>query len=51
MDDKNTTIWISKKTKERLDSVGNFKESYDDVLNRVLDIFEVKSPNDLVAKK
>ena len=37
-----TTITIQKKTKERLDSLGRFRESYDDLLNRILDEFEEK---------
>lgn len=44
MEYENTTIWMSKNTKKRLDSIGNFKESYDDVLNRIIDLIEEYLP-------
>lgn len=37
-----TTITLKKKTKSRLEAIGEFKESYDDLINRILDIFEFK---------
>jgi hypothetical protein len=42
-----TTIWISRHTKERMDAVGKFQESYDELLNRILDIFEIKKIDEL----
>jgi predicted CopG family antitoxin len=33
---KMTTIWISKETKEKLDKLGKFGESYNDILKRLL---------------
>ena len=47
MENENTTIWISKTTKARLDSIGNFKESYDDVLNRIINSLEDHRIKDL----
>jgi hypothetical protein len=35
MQNEETTIRISKKTKELLDSIGKKPESYDDIVNRV----------------
>lgn len=38
--DKITTIRVNKKTKERLCKVGNYSDTADDILNRLLDNFE-----------
>lgn len=40
MENEMTTIWVSKDTKKRLDSIGAFKETYDKLLNRIMDVFE-----------
>jgi hypothetical protein len=37
-----TTISLSHKTKRRLDKHGKFKESYDEIINNLLDIVEAK---------
>ncbi len=39
-DEEMTTIWISKKTKERFDKLGNLKMTQDDVLNSLIDFWE-----------
>lgn len=42
MDNKSTTIKVSKKTKNRLDKLKSHKrETYDDVLQKVLNILNV----------
>ena len=35
--DKKTTIWLSESTKKRLDAIGEFNDTYDSILNRILD--------------
>ena len=41
MEEKNTTIAISKKTKEKLDKlVENKQDTYEDIINRLLEIKE-----------
>lgn len=40
MPEEMTTIWVSKVTKKRLDELGAFKETYDKVLKRIIDVFE-----------
>jgi hypothetical protein len=42
MDSDRTTIQITKKTRERLDAMGKRRESYDIILNRLMDIIEQK---------
>jgi hypothetical protein len=38
-----TTIQITKKTRDRLDAMGKRRESYDMILNRLMDIIEGKA--------
>lgn len=38
--DETTTIRVTQKTKERLEKKGSFGESFDDLLNRLLDSIE-----------
>ena len=47
MENENTTIWISKSTKARLDSLGTFKESYDDLISRLVENFDNKRIEEL----
>ena len=44
-------IRVSEHTKKRLDDLGKFKESYDDILKRILDIYELKAVKALVEEK
>jgi hypothetical protein len=37
-----TSISVSHKTKHRLDKHGKFKETYDEIINNLLDIVEAK---------
>ena len=37
MSDEKTTIQVTVKTKARLDKIGFKKDTYDDILNRLLD--------------
>jgi len=46
-----TTIKISKKTKERLDHLNEHKETYDAVINKVLNIINICLKNPLLANK
>jgi hypothetical protein len=48
MEDENdtTTIRVKFKTKRRLDEFGNKGDSYDDLLNRLIDEFERGNVND-----
>jgi len=39
-DNETTTIRMSLKTKERFDKLGNYGESADDILNRLMDALE-----------
>jgi len=39
---KETTIRIKKPTKKRLEKIGKFNESYDDLINRLIDENEKK---------
>jgi len=39
-DNETTTIRISLRTKERFDKMGNYGESADDILNRLMDVLE-----------
>jgi hypothetical protein len=38
-----TTIQITKKTRDRLDAMGKRRESYDMILNRLMDTIEGKA--------
>jgi hypothetical protein len=42
-DSDRTTIQIRKRTRDRLDSMGKRRESYDLILNRLMDIIEGKA--------
>jgi hypothetical protein len=42
-DNDRTTIQITKKTRNRLDAMGKRRESYDLILNRLMDIIEGKA--------
>lgn len=42
MESERTTIQITKKTRDRLDVMGKRRESYDVILNRLMDIIEGK---------
>lgn len=46
-----TTIRLSRDTKARIDSLGKKNESYDDVLGRILDIFEFKRADEIIEAK
>lgn len=41
-----TTIALSRATKSRLDSHGRMRETYDELLNRILDSVESDGDND-----
>lgn len=41
--EKTTTIRVKEKTKERLESHGKMNESFDDLINRILNELEKKS--------
>lgn len=38
-----TTVKLMKKTRERLAEIGSKKETYDDVINRLIEFFEKNS--------
>lgn len=40
MENDNTTITLKKKTKERLEKFGEYKETHDDIVNKLLDKLE-----------
>lgn len=46
-----TTIWISQDNKARLEALGKFGENYDDVLGKILDVFELKKATELIKNK
>lgn len=49
--DKMTTVWISERNKKRMDGIGGFKESYNDVLGKILDLFEETKSEHLIEEK
>lgn len=52
MEDSNTTtIKISKQNHARLDALGKRGESYNKILSRVLDIFEIKRADKIIGVK
>lgn len=42
MSDEITTIQISKATRDRLQSVGKMSQTYDELLNEMMDLFSKK---------
>ena len=43
MTNDETTIRVKKENKERMDEIGRKNESYDDVLEKLLDFYESKN--------
>lgn len=50
-ENESTTIRLSRDTKARIDSLGKKSESYDEVLTRILDIFEFKRVSEIIEAK
>lgn len=51
MSSENTTIKISKKTKSRLDNLKEYRrESYEDIMEKIFDIFNTCKINPLKAR-
>lgn len=46
-----TTIQISKRNHARLDALGQRNEKFDNILTRVLDIFEIKRADELTGER
>jgi hypothetical protein len=42
MEDKVTTIKVTMKTRDRINSIGFRRESYDTIINRLLDMYSKK---------
>ncbi len=46
-----TTIWISEKHKLRLENIGNMGDSFDKVLDKLLDVYEEVKSERLIEEK
>lgn len=49
--EENTTITLKKTTKDRLDDVGRKPESYDDILVKLLDLYEIRRTDQIIDEK
>lgn len=39
------TIWVEKQTRNRLQNLGNKKQTYDDIINELIDTSKTRSVN------